>query len=142
MNLSFAAIREALKIGLTQADNDEDIAYINNALAETDQIEATLAQTTPPTIWLAYRVSFQYGGAYEDGETRTVETLLDADTNVILLTRRLNAYFADPKIVQYERGNKIVIPAFALKSNTVHGSGGGCSYNAHVELRKVKRHEA
>jgi len=91
-----------------------------------------------PCVWLAYRVSHLYGGAYEDG-TENVEHLIDADPNALALTRRLNEHFAHPDTVRYERGNVLQIPAFATKSNRVHGSGGGCSYYAHLELRKAPR---
>jgi len=86
-------------------------------------------------IYLAYRCSYLYGGAFEDGASERREHLIDADTDAIALTRRVNQFFAQPEIIQQERGNKLEIPAFAMRSNSVHGSGGGCFYNAHLEIR-------
>lgn len=90
-------------------------------------------------IFLAYRRSHLYGGAFEDGQSEHRHQLLDADTDAIELTRRVNAHYAHPETIRQERGNKLVIPAFAMRSNTVHGSGGGCDYSAHIEIVEAPR---
>ena len=81
------------------------------------------------TIWLAYRKSYQYGGALE-GETRSVEHLLDADSDPHVLIQRVNAYCALPESIRMERGHQFVIEPFATESAKHSSGGGGCFYDA------------
>lgn len=93
----------------------------------------------PPAnhVFVAYRVSTRH---YYDGErSETFEHLIDADTSAHVLTQRVNAHYAKDEMIRQERGNKMMIPAFAMQSNTVHGSGGGCDYDAHLEIRVAPR---
>ena len=89
-------------------------------------------------IWLAYRCSHRYGGALE-GATEDHEQLIDADSDAHRLRRRVNLHFALPSVIDFERGNRFEIPAFALKTERMHGGGGGCSYYAWIELREAPR---
>jgi hypothetical protein len=89
--------------------------------------------TSPQTVFLLYRISTQYGGAYEDS-SRTIENLYAADVCSENLRVRANKYFSLPEIIRYERGNKLVIQKGELKSNRVNGSGGGCFYDAYLSI--------
>ena len=87
------------------------------------------------TIWLAYNCSAR---SYYDGESSTNhEYIIDADADVIELARRVNKHQAKKETIQFNRGKQMTIPAFAKKSNTIFGCGGGCDYNAWLELRKA-----
>lgn len=89
------------------------------------------------TIWLAYNCSIR---SYYDGEPSTThEYIIDADTDPIALTRRVNAHHAKPETIQFNRGKRMEIPALALKSNKIFGCGGGCDYTAWLELRKAPK---
>lgn len=90
-------------------------------------------------VWLAYRVSYQYSGALED-TTRTVERLLDADSEQFALIQRVNAYFARPETIRGERAILEIEP-FRTESETVHGGGGGCFYDAKLVIRPAPRLE-
>lgn len=87
-------------------------------------------------FYLAYRVSHRYGGALE-GRRETHEHLIDADVDANVLRERVNAHFATPRIIDFERRNKHEIPPFAMSSRSMFGTGGGCDYNAHIEIREA-----
>lgn len=76
---------------------------------------------------------------YEDdgGGSSTSTTLIDADTDLDRLRERVNAYFAQPKIIDFYRRNKYVIPEGEMRSNTGYGSGGGCGSQHTMELREL-----
>lgn len=86
-------------------------------------------------IWLAYNCSTR---SYYDGESSTNhEYIIDADTDAIALTRRVNDHHAKKETIQFNRGKQMIIPAFAKESNKVFGCGGGCDYHAWIELREA-----
>lgn len=87
-------------------------------------------------FYLAYRVSHRWGGALEE-RSETHEHIIDADVDANVLRERVNAHFALPRIIDFERRNQHVIPPFAMSSRPMHGSGGGCDYNAHIEIREA-----
>lgn len=78
---------------------------------------------------------------YEDdgGGRETTETLLDADTDVAALRERFNAYFAQPRIIDFQRNNRYVIASDAMESNTGSGSGGGCYASHRFVIRELPR---
>lgn len=65
------------------------------------------------------------------------ETLLDADTDLDELRRRVNAYMALPKQVDYYRG-KQEIPDGAMESRHYNNCGGGCYYSNWLSIKEVK----
>jgi len=85
-------------------------------------------------IYLVYRCSYLYGGALESA-TESREHLIDADTNLTELRDRVNAYFASPEQMRLERGKKHELPAFAMKSESMYSSGGGCAAQSWLEIR-------
>lgn len=85
-------------------------------------------------FFLAYYVSHRWGGALEDSREHH-EHLIDADVDAEVLRKRINAHHALPMIVKFNRGNKHEIPPFAMSSKPMFGSGGGCNYNAHIDIR-------
>jgi hypothetical protein len=87
-------------------------------------------------FYLAYRVSHRWGGALEE-HSEDREHIIDADVDANVLRERVNAYFATPQTMRFERGNRHEIPAFAMISKPLFGSGGGCNYNAHIEIREA-----
>ena len=89
----------------------------------------------PAPFFLAYRCSIR---SYYDGEPQTShEDLIDADTDANRLRERVNKHYALPQIIHFERNKKLEIPPFALKSERIHGSGGGCDYAAWLEIRQA-----
>jgi hypothetical protein len=89
-------------------------------------------------VYLAYRCSHLFGGAM-DGTTEDREHLVDADADQHALVRRVNAHFATPEQMRFERGIKHEIPAFAMKSERQFGGGGGCSTYSWLEIREAPR---
>lgn len=107
-----------------------------NILGDCRHVD-TYPVSLQPGVWLAYRCSTRH---YYDGESSTQhEYILDADTNPHELAKRVNAYFARPDQIRSERGKQHIIPAFASESKPLHGSGGGCDYDAWLEIRKAPR---
>ena len=96
-------------------------------------------------IYLAYRVSTHHH--YGEAASETHEHLIDADADQFALIKRVNEHFALPSTIQFERGTKHEIPAFAMHSKpTYMPGGGGTDYTARIELRRaptlVKTHRA
>lgn len=96
-------------------------------------------------IYLAYRVSTHYH--YGESASETHEHLIDADVDLVALTKRINEHFALPSTIRGERGTKHEIPNSSMHSvPTYMPGGGGTDYTAHIEIREsptlVKTHRA
>ena len=78
---------------------------------------------------------------YEDdgGGNSSSETLLDADTDPDALRARFNAHFALPRTIDMYRNNRYVIPEGQMRSNTGHGSGGGCGSEHTFIIRELPK---
>lgn len=87
------------------------------------------------TIHLALRKSTR--SYYEDREYDHHEHIIDADTDIDALRDRVNAYYAKPDVMQYQRGQKLVIPAGEATSNVFRSNGGGCDYSMYIILRRA-----
>lgn len=82
-------------------------------------------------IYLAY----SHISSYEGPNGKHV---LDADTDVDVLRKRVNAYMASPKMMDYNRRTKYEIPEGKMESPHYGGSGGGCYYTAWLTIEEVK----
>lgn len=107
-----------------------------NRTTESRVINGRTVEGQPAPLWLAYRHSYMYGGALE-GSSETREELLDADTDPVRLTRRVNAHFALPETIRAERGRKHIIPDLALKSPSLAAYGGGAHSDVWLEIRQA-----
>lgn len=87
-------------------------------------------------IYLAYRVSTHHHYGESDSETR--EHIIDADSDVDALVKRVNAHFALPSTISGERGTQHEIPVPGRHSVPVYKvGGGGTDYTAHIEIREA-----
>lgn len=107
-----------------------------NRTTESRVINGRMVEGQPAPLWVAYRHSYMYGDALGDSsETRS--EMLDADTDAVRLTRRVNAHFALPETINMERGRKHVIPDLALASPRLSARGGGAHSDVWLEIRQA-----
>jgi hypothetical protein len=81
-------------------------------------------------IWLAYE---HFHGHYSS------KTVIDSDTDVNSLRKRVNAHYATPRMIDFHRRTKLEIPEDALKSPSYQNSGGGTHYSEWLTLEKSPR---
>jgi hypothetical protein len=78
--------------------------------------------------------------AYEGfSQSGSREKVVDADSDLEALRTRVNAYYAQPRVVDFHRMTKMEIPEGKLESIRYHcWGGGGGGYTVWIEIREQK----
>lgn len=63
-----------------------------------------------------------------------VPTVIYADKDINILRDRINAHYANPKIIDSYRNRQMIIPADGAKSNIIFSEGGGCGAENYILL--------
>jgi hypothetical protein len=77
---------------------------------------------------------YHYDG-YGEESTKHV---IDGDTNLDSLRNRFNAYYAQPRIIDFNRGFKHQFAQNSVRSEMQRGSGGGCDYTLYFQIEKLE----
>jgi hypothetical protein len=75
---------------------------------------------------------------YEAGEETMPESILDTDADIDVLRDRVNAYFAQPKVIDFYRSRQFVIKPGEKESNTTYAEGGGCGATHWITLEEAR----
>lgn len=78
---------------------------------------------------------------YEDdgGGSQSSSDVVDTDLDLDVLRDRVNAYYAQPKVIDFFRNRQFVIPPGEMRSNRTYAEGGGCGGSHYIVLGEAPR---